>query len=143
MSTHAPVNYSEVCASVSHGFVFHSRPLGIRGAHVAVCGDPRYYLTGHLDDFAHKIIASYDRLHADYMAHGRAAALRADDVTYFVMRDGNALAYVTRNGALAVNPATPRGLRRYSDALERMTPALLQYGDQRDARLAAVGYLED
>ena len=58
---------------------------------------------------------------------------RADDVYYFVTRDGNALAYVTRAGRVVVNPRVKSGARRYVDALRRVYPALQAQAARRQA----------
>ncbi|WNM69984.1 hypothetical protein SEA_GUYFAGIERI_81 [Rhodococcus phage GuyFagieri] len=133
MSWNAPQNWSEALASVERGFLFSARPLGVSSGTVAVCGDPRRDLTGWLGDFERAIIADYDALHADYMEHGRAYVNRPDapdTVIYFVMRDRNALAAITRSGVVKINPETERAPRRYRDALARITPALEAFGER-------------
>ncbi len=139
MSWYAPQNWAEALRSVEAGFTFSARgPLAVQGetAH-AVCGhySTRSALFGHLDDFAHRIIESNDELHARYMGGmDRWEAQRPDDVTYFVCRDGNALAYVTRAGQVVVNDAVAQSAARYRNALTRFMPALQVYAEKRIIR---------
>lgn len=131
MSWNAPQNWAEVLSSVERGFAAHSVRLGIRIERAdAVCGhySTRAVLMGHLDDFARHIIASNDALNERYMASNRWQAERDDDVSLFVVRDGNALAYVTRSGEVVVNPRAEIGARRYRDALARLIPSLERFG---------------
>ena len=137
MSWNAPTNWSEALASIERGFGFNSASLRVSGdTAAAVCGhlSTRAVLSGHLDEFAHTIIASNDDLHARYMLHDASMPVeRADDVYYFVTRDGNALAYVTRAGRVVVNPRVKSGARRYVDALRRVYPALQAQAARRQA----------
>lgn len=139
MSWNAPQNWAEVTRSVEAGFTFSARgPLRVQGdtAH-AVCGhySTRSALFGHLDDFAHRIIESNDDLHDRYMGGmDRWAAQRPDDVTYFVCRDGNALAYVTRIGQVVVNEQVAQSAARYRNAMTKLMPALERYAYTRRSR---------
>lgn len=143
MSWNSPQTWAEALDSVRLGYSFNARQLGIAGDRAdAVCGhySTRGALSGHLDDFAHRIIESNDQLHERYMASNRWQAERPDDVSYFVTRDGNALAYVTRAGDVVVNPMVDRGAdRRFVDAVRRLLPALQDYAEYR-RNDNAVGY---
>lgn len=138
MSWNAPQTWAEVEQSVEAGFSFGARPLGVQGNYAhAVCGhfSTRAILSGHLDDFAHRIIESNDDLHARYMGGmNRWAAQRDDDVTYFVCRDGNALAYITRAGEVVVNERVTQASPRYRNAMVRLMPALQRHADARKIR---------
>jgi hypothetical protein len=134
MSWNSPQNWVEVTDSVRRGFSFSSRRLGVSAKRAdAVCGhySTRGALSGHLDMFARRIMVSNDELHTRYMSSNRWQAERDDDVAYFVMRDGNALAYVTRVGEVVVNSVTEHGLPRYRNALARLLPALREYATYR------------
>ena len=129
MSWFSPQNWAEVVQSVERAWSFNSRRLGVKADHAhLVCGhlSTRATLSGHLDDFAHHIIASNDGVHERYMAPGgdRWNAERPDDVTYFVCRDGNALVYMTRSGDIAVNPACQSASVRYQNAIRHIMPAM-------------------
>jgi hypothetical protein len=128
MSWNAPKNWDEAVFSVSRGFRFYWDKEGISSGTVAVCGDPRRELLGHLDEFAHEIIASYDRLHAAYMSEGRPGCLLAEDIVYFVMVNRNPIAYVTRGGEVKTNPKTRQADSKTKKALKRLFPALEEYG---------------
>lgn len=134
MSWHAPQNWAEATGSIERGWAFNFERLGVRGAAVAVCGDPRYELIGYLDDFAHEIIASYDRLHAAYMSVNRPECFTPEDVVYFVMKDRNPIAYVNRGGEVKVNPKTLQAPREYRRALVEVEPALKVYAEFCAAR---------
>jgi len=127
MSWNAPKNWAEATGSIERGWAFNFEKQSVRGARVAVCGDPRYELIGHLDDFAHEIIASYDRLHAAYMSQNRPECFTPEDVVYFVMKDRNPIAYVTRGGEVKVNPKTLQAPREYQQALKKVKSALETY----------------
>lgn len=138
MSWNAPKNWAEAIASVERGWAFNFQKEGLRGAYIAVCSDPRHELVaGHLDDFAHEIIASRDRLHAAYMSEGRPECFTPEDVIYFVMKDRNPIAYVTRGGNVKVNPLTLRAPREYRRALIEVEPALKVYAEFCAARKLA------
>lgn len=131
MSWYAPQTWAEVIAAIECGYVFNSTRLGVKADHAhLVCGhySTRAMLSGHLDDFAQHIIASNDGVHERYMSSDRYHAQKPDDVAYFVMRDGNALVYITRAGDVVVNPRVDAGLPRFRDAVRRMRPALTSLG---------------
>lgn len=134
MSWHAPKNWSEAAGSVERGWAFNYQGQGVRGEYVAVCGDPRYKLLGDVDEFAREIIASYDRLHAAYMAEGRPECFTSDDVVYFVTKDRNPIAYVTRSGDVKVNPTTLQAPSEYRRVLIEVEPALKAYAKYCAAR---------
>lgn len=127
MSWYNPQTWAEVTAAIHAGYVFNSTRLGVKADHAhLVCGhySTRAMLSGHLDDFAKHIIESNDGVHERYMSSDRYQAQRPDDVAYFVTRDGNALAYITRAGDVVLNPRTDVGLPRYRNALRHLEPAL-------------------
>lgn len=129
MGWHSPKTWAEIAATIEYGLWFNSSQLVVQ-AHFAhrVCGQDstRGVLYGHLDDFAHRIIESNDDLHSRYTTAGfnRVTAERDDDVTYFVTRDGNAIAYLTRVNEVVINPQAERGLPRYRNAVRHLRPAL-------------------
>lgn len=142
MTYFSPNGWREVVQNIEHAGVFHCTRLNVRADHAhLVCGNSstRAVLLGHLDDFAHRIIESNDNLHKRYMSPGmdRWTAERDDDVAYFVCRDGNALAYITRAGDVAVNErAAAQTERRYSSAVGHILPAMnVLAGYARQTRL--------
>ena len=123
MSWFSPSTWDEIVQSVTSGFSFHARRHGVAGETILVLSDVRRVLSGHLDDFAREIIASNDRTRAAYMATG-SRDYGSGDFVYVVTRDGNAIAGVTAGRDVVLNPMVSRSVRRYRDAIERLTPAL-------------------
>jgi hypothetical protein len=121
MSWHRPRNWTEALACVESALCFHAPRIGVGGESIAVCSDARRYLR-HVDGLGQEVIASNDRLHIDYLAHGRRQCLQPTDVVYMVTRDGRALAAVTRTGGIKLNDELPSGHLRF--ALARLLPAL-------------------
>ena len=104
MSWNAPQNYAEALWSIERGWCFSSALLSLAGESIGVLSDAgRCLPTWQRDRMAGEIIASNRLQHQRYMAKGRR--YETDDVVYFVTRDGRALAYVTRGGAVTVNLA--------------------------------------
>lgn len=140
MSWNAPQNWNEILFSVERGFSCNARKHGISTDHVAVCSNDRRTYHGFPDKFSETMLNGCDALHRDYMCgYNRAEAWHSDTPLYYVMRDGNILAYVDRGGEIHVNPAIEhiglnlaidRNPKRYRDALSRVLPALERYADK-------------
>jgi hypothetical protein len=132
MSWQSPTNWSETISSVAAGYSFNAKTLKVRGNYIAVLTDVRRdgALYGHLDDFAREIIAANERQTQHYMS-GNGRFINGNDIVYYVSRDGNALAYVTRDGQVRINERAVQGLPRYADAINRLMPALEAYAAKR------------
>ncbi|WNY15197.1 hypothetical protein SEA_MACGULLY_94 [Rhodococcus phage MacGully] len=126
MSWNAPRNWTEVLRSIEMGWQFHSTPLRVTGSRLFVLSDARHELTGHLDDFARLIIDGADARRDRYLSPGetRESSARLEDPIYFVARDGNAIAFVQRDGTIRINDRSRIGARRYREAVARIEPAL-------------------
>ena len=131
MSWYSPRTWDEIAVSIAAGWSFNARRHRVSGTPIYVLTSVRGALYGHLDDFAHEVIASCDRVNAAYMAAGRDQAYGPDDYVYVVARDGNAIAGITYSGRIRVNPAAAIGARRYTDAIARIRPALRRIARRR------------
>ena len=125
MSWYSPRTWAEIETSVAAGWSFNATRHGVTGTPIGVLTSVRGPLYGHLDDFAHDVIASCDRVNAAYMSAGRDQAYGPEDYVYVVARDGNAIAGVTHSGEVRTNPGAAIGARRYADAIARIRPALM------------------
>lgn len=120
-NAHRCTNWNQVLWNISRGFYFYSLSLRLRGERLWVLSDVRQYLHGHLDEFAHMVIAAQDERKARYLeSHGSKD--EPNDIAYLVMRKGNALIAIRRNGEILVNERAKSGDPYYAKAIERLEP---------------------
>lgn len=125
-NVHRCTNWAQVLWNVKGGFYFYSNSLKLKGERLWVLSSPRAYLYGHLDDFAHMVIAAQDARKARYLHEmgGDGTKDAPGDIAYLVIRKGNALIAVRRNGEILVNERARTGDPYYSKAIARLEPVL-------------------
>jgi hypothetical protein len=129
MSWNCPETWKEILGSIERGFSFQTGINHVSTYMLAVCGDPRRYMSGFHDDFAQEVIVSYDGLHARYMSAGRVEAWKPDTVKFVVMIDREPVMYATRGGDIKLNPANDSKGKKHQKAVAKMLPALETYAD--------------
>lgn len=123
-NVHRCDTWAQVEKNAAYGRSFYSVPLKVTGENLWVLSDPSKTMYGWRDEFANMILDSVRAREARYMHDmgGDGTKESWDDITFVIIRRGNAIMAIRRNGEILVNERARTGEKYYADAVRRLEP---------------------